>query len=213
MLRGCWNHQSYHDPMKCSGTPTTLSERRLRSRKSPLRYLALLRGINVGGKTKLPMADLRGLLETLGHTNISTYIQSGNAVFTSDRNDPEKIAKEIERIIEAELALKVTVMIRTREEMRSVIKHNAFVDAEEKPATLHAAFLSEQPEQARVEAFDTRQFVPDRLQVGDGVAYLWYPNGAGRSKLTNSLIERQLGVRATARNWNTVLKLFDLMGE
>jgi uncharacterized protein (DUF1697 family) len=175
-----------------------------------MRYVALLRGINVGGHKKVSMADLRILIASLGHTDVSTYIQSGNALFTSPRDDPAELGREIERLIAQNLGLEVTVLIRTPTELEEVIASNPFLSAETSLSKLYVSFLSAQPEDGRLSTIDKGRFDPDDFKVGTRVIYLRYPNGAGRTKLTNDVLERALGLRATSRNWNTVTKLVEL---
>lgn len=175
-----------------------------------MRYVALLRGINVGGHAKVSMTDLRELLTSLGHTEVATYIQSGNALFTSPRERPDELAAEIEHRIALDLGLQVKVMIRTRNELAAVIEGNPFPLQEEKAAGVHVCFLSGDPDPARVATIDRGQFEPEEFRVGDRAIYLWYPNGTGRAKLTMPFLERSLGVSGTTRNWNTVTKLLSL---
>lgn len=170
-------------------------------------YIALLRGINVGGHRKVAMGELRALMGTLGHGDVTTYLQSGNVRFTSSRDDPKTLALELEDALARHLALNVTVMIRTGDQMAAVTAGNPFPEAYAQPTRVHVAFLSAAPHRARLAALLAESFTPDELRAGDGFLYLRYPNGAGRSRLTNDVIERRLGVRATARNWNTVLWL------
>jgi len=176
-----------------------------------MRYAALLRGINVGGNKKLPMADLRTLLSSLGHTDVTTYLQSGNALFTSPWDDPAALAQEIEQQIARDLGLAVRVLIRTPDELAEVIASNPFPDATATPTKLHVSFLSASPHAERLAAIDARQFEPDQFRVGDRAIYLWLPNGAAETKFTNDFWERRLGLTATTRNWNTVTKLLGLI--
>lgn len=175
-----------------------------------MRYVALLRGINVGGNRKISMADLRDLVSSLGHADVSTYIQSGNVLFTGPEQDTSSLGQRIERKIASELGQDVTVIVRTRAELDTVIDGNPFQQAVTNPTTLHVVFLSEPPDSERLAAIDARLFEPDRFQVRDRAIYLWLPNGFQRTKLTNDLWERRLRLRATTRNWNTVTKLLAL---
>ncbi len=179
-----------------------------------MRYLALLRGINVGRHKRVAMPALRELLGSLGHTDVATYLQSGNALFTSPRDDPAGLAREIERRIARDLGLEVAVMLRTGEELARVVAGNPFPSATLDPARLHVSFLSGTPELERLAAIDRRQYEPDRFEVGDRVIYLWYPNGLQETKLTDGFWRSlDLGVQATARNWNTVTKLLSLAND
>lgn len=175
--------------------------------------MALLRGINVGGSNKISMADLRALLTSLGHEDVTTYLQSGNAIFTSAGEEPEALAAEIEHSIARDLGPRIRVLIRTPEELGAVIAANPFPQVEASPTRLHVAFLSGPVEAERLAEIDARRFEPDQLRLGDRAIYLHYPNGAGRTKLTLDVCERRLGVTGTARNWNTVTKLFALARE
>lgn len=159
------------------------------------------------------MADLRRLLDSLGYADVSTYLQSGNALFTCPGDDPDALAHEIEQTIERDLGLKVKVLIRTGDELAAVIEGNPFPDAAATPTQLHVNFLSGQADAEKLSQIDARRFEPDEFRMGDRAIYLWYPNGAGRTKLTNDIWERRLGLTATARNWNTVTKLCSLMNE
>ena len=175
-------------------------------------YIALLRGINVGGRQKLAMADLRALLASLGYEAVSTHLQSGNAVFATARDDADGLAGEIEAGIARDLGLDVRVLLRTRDELAAVVAANPFPQAAADPARLLVTVLSAQPAADRFASIDPARFAPDEFRLGDRVIYAWYPNGIGRSKLTNDVWERRLAVTGTARNWNTVRRLAELAG-
>jgi uncharacterized protein (DUF1697 family) len=172
-----------------------------------MRYIALLRGVNVGGNKKIAMADLRQLLSSLGYGDVATYINSGNAVFTSPRDDPAELAREIESGIARDLGLEVAVLVRTRDELEAVVQGNPFQVDATGPARFHATFLSVQPDGERLAEIDPRLFAPDEFAVGDRVIYLKLLDGVSRSQLTFDFWERRFGLRATTRNWNTVTKL------
>jgi uncharacterized protein (DUF1697 family) len=175
-----------------------------------MRYVALLRGINVGGNKKLSMADLRELLLSLGYADVMTYLQSGNALFTSPRDDPTELAQKIEHQIARDLGLQVSVLIRTRQELATVVEGNPFQSATATPTRLHVSFLSASPNGERLAEIDPGRFEPDEFRIGDRVIYLLLPDGFHGTKLTNEFWERRLGLRATTRNWNTVTKLLSL---
>ncbi len=171
-----------------------------------LRYVVLLRAVNVGGR-KVPMADFAAMLRSLGHEEVRTYIQSGNAVFTSERADIPAMEDEIEQEIKRGLGVPTVAFIRSPDELERIVAGNPFgPDA----PRLHVSFLSGQPSESDLARLDPAQFEPDAFALGDRALYLIYPNGVHVSKLTNSLIERRLGLQATARNWNTVNKLLSL---
>ena len=166
-------------------------------------YVALLRGINVGGNKKVPMADLRRLLEGLGYEDVSTVLQSGNAVFEAAKAEPERI----EQAIEAELGFDVRVLMRTHAELQEVVDGNPFGAAVERDAkNVHVWFLDRSVEPN----VDPEVIAPEEIAPGPKVLYVCYPNGMGRSTLSRHVNEKTLGVTATARNWNTVVKLLDL---
>jgi uncharacterized protein (DUF1697 family) len=173
-------------------------------------YVALIRGVNVGGSTPLPMAGLRATLASLGLAGPATYLQSGNAVFGSQSRDASRLAAAIEQQIAAELGASVSVVLRTPGELRTIVGGNPFPEAAADPARLHVVFLAAVPERDALATLDPDRSPPDEFRARGSEIYVRYPNGSGRSKLTLDYFERRLGVRATARNWNTVTKLLEL---
>lgn len=169
-------------------------------------YVALLRGINVGGKNKLPMAGLREMLTGLGHEDVVTYIQSGNVVLKSG-SKPAVVAKEITDGINAEFGLQVPVVVRTRAELEQVVAGNPYLAAGADPATLHVMFLAAKPTAAAIAKLDPDRCPPDEFTVRGREIFMHLPNGMGRTKLTNDYFEKRLGVAGTARNWKTVNQL------
>jgi uncharacterized protein (DUF1697 family) len=176
------------------------------------RQVALLRGINVGGKKKVAMADLRALVEGLGHTDVVTYINSGNVVFTSGASGAGRADLEtaIEQAIEAELGLEVAVMVRTHDELAAAADANPFPDAV--PARLLLSFLREAPADGSFAAAEAVESGADEFRVDGTTVYLHCPDGIGRSKLAEALSKPKLGV-ATSRNLATVRKLVELSRE
>jgi len=173
------------------------------------RYVALLRGINLGARNKIVMADLRELFEGLEAEDVTTYVQSGNVVFRS-RAARAQLAGQIERQIAQDLDLEIRVLLRTNAELTKLVAGSPFAKAESDPLKLHVTFLGATPAAARVRALDETAFAPDRFRVAGAHVYLHTPNGYGRSKLSNAYFEKQLGVAATTRNWKTVTALADL---
>lgn len=171
-------------------------------------YIAMLRGINVGGNTPVRMDALRSLVAGLGHTQVTTYIQSGNVLFKSGAT-ATKVAHGIETGLKRELSVDVTVLVRTAEELATAAKRNPFLPGAD-PATLYVIFLNEIPDSKSVAGIDLRKIAPDEFQILGRELYARYPNGYGRSKMTNAFFEKALGIRGTARNWNTVTKLLQL---
>jgi uncharacterized protein (DUF1697 family) len=172
-------------------------------------YIALFRGINVGGKTKLPMKDLVAALENVGCQDVATYIQSGNAAFRSGEQDASLLARRIGAAIKERNGFEPRVLLLASEEMEMAIRSNPFPAAESEPKTLHLYFLAAPPENPDLDALEGIKGDRERFVLGDGVFYLHAPDGIGRSKLAANA-ERLLGVPATARNWRTVSKIMEI---
>jgi uncharacterized protein (DUF1697 family) len=173
------------------------------------RQIALLRGVNVGPSRRVPMAALRELLTGLGHGDVRTYLQSGNVVLTSDAT-PDRLARDLERAIEEHLGVDPLVVVRTRDELADVIERNPLGDVASDPKRFQVSFLSAEPDAERVRAIEAVDVAPERLVVSGREIYAWHPDGVQSSPLARLLTDRQLGVTATARNWNTVTKLLAL---
>ncbi|HML06403.1 MAG TPA: DUF1697 domain-containing protein [Methanobacterium sp.] len=173
-----------------------------------MKYIALLRGINVGGKKRIKMADLVEALEPLGLENVKTYLQSGNVIFEYDSIDSDEIARNIEDKISQTFGISVNVIIRTESELERVINTNPFI---KKPNIeldkLHVTFLKELPDFI---ALDLNKSENEKFEVIDREIYLYLPNGYGRTKLTNNIFEKKLKTTATTRNWKTTNKLFEM---
>jgi uncharacterized protein (DUF1697 family) len=169
-------------------------------------YVALLRGVNVGGR-KVLMQDLRELFEALDAEDVSTYVQSGNVIFRSDE-PAGRLVETIEERLRSELGVDVTVLLRTPAQLAKLVAGNPFLKRKgTKPTALHVTFLNTKPAAGTVKALDPTIEAPDEFQVVGKEVYLHFPNGYGRSKLGNAWFEKQLGVRATTRNWRTVTEL------
>jgi uncharacterized protein (DUF1697 family) len=176
------------------------------------RYVALLRGINVGGHRKVPMARLREVLGEAGFDEVATYLQSGNAVVTAPEADPQAVAGRIEEAIAGAFGFEVDVLVRSGEELTAVIAANPFAEqAAADPTRVHASFLADQLDPTTLDELETGRFAPEEVVAGDRVLYLHLPDGIGRSKLAAALTDRRLGTLATARNWRTVEALADLL--
>jgi uncharacterized protein (DUF1697 family) len=173
-------------------------------------FVALLRGINVGGRALVPMPELKSLFASMGLEEVSTYIQSGNVVFRSAAGDEQDVADEIEERIAEAFGVSTTVLLRTPAELVEIAGNNPFLGGDADVSKLHVVFLSARPPAGAVEELDPERSPPDEFSVRGREIYLNLPNGAGRSKLTIDYFERRLGVRATARNWKTLTKLIEL---
>ena len=176
------------------------------------RWAALLRGINVGGHKRIAMADLRRLVEDLGHDEVETLLQSGNVVFSSSHRSADALASGISKAIDEELGMDVAVLVRSASQLAEVVAANPFPGAVAEPKNLHAGFVSKAPTKAALAAIDREALGEDDFAVGPGVVYLRYSAGMQGSWLTKHVTEKTLGVTMTARNWSTVLKLTDMTG-
>lgn len=177
-------------------------------------YAALLRGINVGGSRKLPMAELRTLIAGFGHTGVRTYLQSGQAVFTADHGDEESLAAELTEAIARQFGFTCDVLVRDHAYLRAVMEACPFPAAELQPKQLHVTYFSAPVTAERFAEVDPAGFLPEEFRLGDRALYLYAPEGLGRSKLAEVLSRPRLlkGVVATSRNWNTVVKLVEMTG-
>jgi uncharacterized protein (DUF1697 family) len=174
-------------------------------------YVALLRGINVGGNKRVGMSDLRDLLARLGFVDARSLLASGNLVFRGDATPIEKLEGRLEAEARKRLGLEADFLVRTPEEWRRVVARNPFPDeAERDPGHLLVLFLKKSPAAAAIRGLQS--LIPGRevFRADGRHAYMVYPDGVGPSRFTHTLIERTLGIRGTARNWNTVRKLEEL---
>lgn len=176
------------------------------------RWIALFRGINVGGRNLLPMAKLHHCLESIQLTNIKTYIQSGNVVFDSESKSARAIQKSILNKIEVEHSFCPQLLLLRQSELQVAINRNPFSEVVSKPQTLHFFFLEGPPEKPNINALDVAKSSTENYELIDRVFYLHAPDGVGRSKLA-ATAEKHLGVMATARNYRTVEKLMALASE
>jgi uncharacterized protein (DUF1697 family) len=184
------------------------------------RYVALLRGINVGTAKQLAMTDLKALLERLGYAEVKTHLRSGQAVFTAGgpatARTAASIASDVEQAIATDLDLDVPVVVRTRAELAKVLRANAFATPDRDPAKLFCVFLSEPVTAAELAGVDPAAYAPEELTLAPGgrEIFLWLPNGMGTSKLGTVRWDRvtdRKGLVATARNWRTTTKLLELL--
>ena len=174
------------------------------------RYVALLRGVNVGGKNKLPMADLRDIFTAAGCAAVQTYIQSGNVVFEAAQDLAERVPEIVTRAIRRRFGYETAVVMRSSEELRRVVSSNPF-DTSGDPRFLHVAFLEDTPGAEAVSRLDPQRSPPDAFAVRGRNVHLHYPNGVARSKLTNEYLAAQLQTVSTMRNWRTILSLLEMV--
>jgi len=174
-------------------------------------YIALFRGINVGGNNKLPMKELVAVLEELGLQNIRTYIQSGNVVFESKSQNLDQLADMMTAAISKSHGFEPKVLLLDAAKLAQAINNNPFPEGEAAGNTLHFNFLSGKPPKPDLAAIEKIRAATERFQLKGDVFYLHAPDGIGRSKLALNM-ERLLGVPMTGRNWNTVSKLQEMCG-
>ena len=175
-------------------------------------YIALFRGINVGGKNSLPMNELVAILEDIGAKRARTYIQTGNAVFQSQEADSLQLSKQLTAAIKKRFGFEPHVLILGLDAIDRAIAKNPFPDAEADPSNLHLGFLASAPKNPDLEKLNNLRTENERFYLTDEVFYLHAPDGVGRSKLAANS-ERLLGVAMTDRNWRTVCKIKELAGE
>jgi uncharacterized protein (DUF1697 family) len=174
-------------------------------------YVALLRGINVGGKNMLPMKDLAAIVSEAGCAHVSTYIQSGNVLFHAPAAQAKQIPKLVQDEIASRFGLRVPVIVRSAQQLAETIKANPFLKAGADEKSLHIYFLADLPLAAAVGSLDAARSAPDEFRVVGQEVYLRLPNGMARTKLTNAYFDSKLKTVSTARNWATILKLLAMM--
>jgi uncharacterized protein (DUF1697 family) len=174
--------------------------------------VSLFRGINVGGNQLVRMEALKGLHTSLGLDDVQTYIQSGNVVFTSDDADVAQIQKNIEDGFAQTFEFSVKVMVRTANQLNAIIGNNPFQEqAMRESNRIIALFLESYPISTALEDIQKTYKGPEEIHIIGKEAFIYYPEGQGRSKLTNVFLEKKMKTAGTARNWNTVLKLQQLL--
>ena len=171
--------------------------------------LALLRGINVGGKATLPMRELAEIFAVAGASDVSTYIQSGNVIFRADA--PEKVTALVTERVRQRYGYPGRIVVLTRGEMESVTGGNPYAKAGVDAAWLHVYFLADAPSSVAVKQLDASRSAPDSFVVRGRAIYLHLPNGMARTKLTNAYFDAQLKTVCTARNWKTTMALYERM--
>ena len=165
--------------------------------------IAFIRGINVGGKNKLPMKELREHMEEAGFSNVQTYIQSGNMVFSHGRDTAPALARSIAKLIEDRQGFNPSVVVLAREALQAAADGNPFADEENLEKTLHLYFMNAPPTAPDTKKMDSIKAPTESYTLQGKVFYLHTPDGFGKSKLA-ARVEKLLGVDATARNWRTV---------
>ncbi|MCI0713399.1 MAG: DUF1697 domain-containing protein [Chloroflexi bacterium] len=177
-------------------------------------FISLLRGINVGGNKKINMAELRTLYESLGLREAQTLLQTGNVIFETDITDREQLIAHIEKGIEDAYGFHSDIIIRTVDELIAAVEAHLFSEEQlADPKKIVVMFLSDEPEADAIHKLKTGYSGPEEMFFSGKEAYLYYPDGMGRSQLSYALIERRLKTSGTVRNWNTTNKLRTLAEE
>jgi uncharacterized protein (DUF1697 family) len=176
-------------------------------------YVSMLRAVNVGGSSRIKMDALQRVYESLGLADVRTLLQSGNVVFRSGLTDRPRLVKRIMQELERQLGLQIEVILRTLAEVASIVERGPLLSPRADPSKLLVMFLSSVPQsaaQAALLKWHKSKEMPEMLELRGPEIYLYYPDGVGRSKLTNAVIENKLDTSGTARNWNTLVKLVEV---
>lgn len=174
-------------------------------------WIALFRGINVGGRNQMSMAALRATLESAGCNAVRTYIQSGNVIFASASKSKHNLNKRLGDAIEEQFGFRPNIRLLSEGDFRTAVTNNPFLDAVSEPTTLHFFFLDSPPNAPDIDGLHRLALPTERFELIDAVFYLHTPDGFGRSKLAAGA-ERKLGEPATARNFTTIQNLWELLG-
>lgn len=175
------------------------------------RYIALLRGINVGGKNPLPMRALVDMFQTVGCSRVESYIQSGNVVFSAGPILARRAPSMVELQIQKQFGFSVPILVRAADELRALASANPFLAKD--PKSLHLMFLADAPSLQQIATLEPRRFAPDAFAVCGPNVFLHLPDGSAKTRLRTSYFDRALGTISTVRNWNTVCKLVALSEE
>ena len=173
------------------------------------RYVALLRGVNLGANRRVPMAELRALLEEMGFEDVRTLLQSGNVGLTS-RKSAKAVREALEAVIADRFGVATDVVLRTHAELAALVAANPLGSVADDPKRLQVWFLSGKPKAAAVKALEAADVAPEVIAVAGREIHVWHAGGIQRSPASKVLERADLGVIGTARNWNTVEKLLDL---
>jgi uncharacterized protein (DUF1697 family) len=177
-------------------------------------YIAMLRGINVGGNKRVKMDKLRATCGSLGLDEVKTYIQSGNIVFRSEKLSAAVVANQLSAGIERDFGFSADVIVRSREELGRVIKGNPLLkENDADPSKFHVVFLANKPAAFSVSKLAELTLAPDRVRFLNREIYFYFPNGVSGSSIWKHPLDRMLGVTGTMRNWNTVNKLYEMAQE
>jgi len=175
------------------------------------KHVAFLRGINLGGKNRLPMKDVAEIFAKAGCRHVTTYIQSGNVIFSASPSLLNRIPQLVSKDIAARFGYEIPIIVRSSEEIAQIIRDNPFLQHGKPEETLHVYFLADPPTALAIKSLDPNRSAPDAFCVRNREVYLHLPNGMARTKLSNTYFDSKLSTTTTARNWATVLKLYELL--
>lgn len=174
-------------------------------------FISLLRGINVGGKHKIKMDELKLIYQSLGLNNVHSLLQSGNVIFHSNETDRTLLSTQLETAIEEKYGFRPRVILRSLTELQNTVKNTPFNDNRERdPSRLMVTFLLNHPGEQLKQSFQSNRFSPEEVYLINQEVFIYYPEGVLESKLDLKLLEKQLNTSGTTRNWNTVTKLLKL---
>lgn len=174
-------------------------------------FIALLRGINVSGAKTIKMDNLRLTFQKQGFENVTTYIQSGNVVFTSVENSTLQLAAKIADAVKTDFGFDIPVIVLSSAELQTIAKNNPLNDGARDTAFLHVTFLAENPAAFNLSEIGAKKQGNEEIMISGKVVYLYCPHGYGKTKLTNTFLESKLKVAATTRNWKTVTELVGMV--
>lgn len=177
-----------------------------------MRYALLIRGVNIGTKNRLPMAELRAMLEDMGCADVKTYVQSGNAVFAT-KAEPVKFTRVLEASLLRYMGRPIATTLRTEKQLRMIVDGNPFGKVATNPSNLCVTFLANAPKKVELASLYAKDFSPELFQVSRTEIYSWHPNGQGKSPLCAAFDKVPFRGAVTRRNWNTVQKLLEMLGE
>jgi uncharacterized protein (DUF1697 family) len=176
------------------------------------RYVLLIRGVNVGTKNSLPMAELRSMLMKVGCGDVRTYVQSGNAVFNTKLGTTE-LTKAVEGALESYMGRPIATTLRTCKQMQAIVEANPFAHVATNFSNLCVTFLSAGPTKPEVAPLHAQDWVPELFKVAGKEIYTWHPRGQARSPLREALWKLPLRGAVTTRNWNTVMRLQEMLDD
>lgn len=174
------------------------------------KFAVFLRGVNVGGKNMIKMADLKHSIVKKGYNNVSSLLNSGNIIVES-KSDKSDIYTDVKKIIKTDFNLDIELIVKNKKEISSILDNDPFGKEEDDKSIRIVAMLSKEIDKTKLSTFHKFDFITEKFYPGSDILYIYYVNGIGNSKFTNSFIEKQLNTVSTSRNWNTLEKMTKLL--